>query len=132
MTAYASVDDVKGVRPVVLNDAPTATVEMMITGIEATIHSVMAGQGYPTIPATGGRDVAMIQQQVIQEAAALTYMATRTSDDLPEWVTVWHNAYTEWLRALRKGEIRLLDQTPEIPGKAVKVHRLRTLPKVAK
>lgn len=95
---------------------PPADLEPYIAGIEAQVDGVLKAQNYTTVPATGANDVAMIREHIRRKVAALVVTALIQPQRSPDWVRTWDIDFSEWLGSLRKGQLRLTDQSPGAPG----------------
>ncbi len=117
MGAYAAVADVQALLPELVigtsSKPSTAEVTTFITQVEAQINGVLTAQGYPSVPATGVNDVALLQGVVQRKVAALTYLAAFPTDSAPDKVRVWNEEFTQFMNWLRQGQISLVDQLPE-------------------
>jgi len=130
MGDYVTARDVLDLRAVSITGVDESTVDLLIDGIEAHINAVLKAQGYPTVPATGAHDVAMIRGYVLKKAAADAYLSARGSDDLPAWIEAWLTEVQQWLDWLVEGTVLLEDQAAVHPGRKARRHFIRVLPKV--
>ncbi|MBN2446345.1 MAG: hypothetical protein JXO22_06460 [Phycisphaerae bacterium] len=89
-------------------------IEPIITGIEAQVNGVLKAQGYAAVPATGTNDVAMIREQVRKKAATQVYVTLNQPQRSPDWVRTWDIDFSEWMNMLRQGQLRLVDQAPDV------------------
>lgn len=121
------LDQARGVHNVTM-----AQVGEIIDGIEGQIDGVLLAQGYTTVPATGVRDVAMLGYQVGRKAAATVYeLLKQPVDRSPDWVRTWNIDFAEWLKMLRDGQARLVDQSPSSGQSGqMLITSLRVLPEV--
>lgn len=104
------LDQARGVHNVTAGQ-----VDDVINGLEAQINGILVAQGYATVPATGPGDIAMLGYQVGRKAATMIYeMLKQPVDRSPDWVRTWNIDFAEWLTALRKGELRLVNQAPSV------------------
>lgn len=104
--------------------------ESLVAGIEAEIDAMLTGQAY-TVPATGARDILLLGQMTRRKVAAMVFELLFQPDRSPDWVRTAHLDYTDFLKAIRDGKQRLLDQTTEVQqGRAVKLTRFRVLPRI--
>ncbi len=109
-----------------------ADVEQIVAGLEAEVDGILLAQGYATIPATGTRDMAMLGQQVRLKAAARVYVTLHQPERSPDWVRTADIDWSEFLERLRRGQQRLIKQSPAVAqdGQA-QIVPLRVLPKVS-
>lgn len=92
------------------------TVSDYIDQVEAEINGVLSAQGYSTIPAAGANDVKMLRRYVAQMTAVLVWQefySVPDDDDIPSPFGMWIKAYDTFMRALRRGEQHLIDQSPQ-------------------
>ena len=90
-----------------------ADVEDLVEGIEAEVNGLLKGQGYPTVPATGANDVALLGLQVRRKVAVLTYLTLyQPTGRAPDWTRMWDVDYDNFKKALQEGKQRLIDQEP--------------------
>lgn len=91
---------------------PLAEVEMWIEDTEAEIDSILAGQGYATIPATGTNDVGLMRPFVQKKVAAIAYSIIFVNKEFSDTVKMWLQDYKDFLTRLGGGKQRLQDQQP--------------------
>lgn len=117
--AYTSASDVEarldlwGVAPFTVSSNPTlAEVNGFIAQYEAQINGILRAQGYTTVPATGEDDVNMLKRFVASRAAAQVFSITFTAQTFPDAVKQWIADWDLFIRMLRDGELRLVNQDP--------------------
>ncbi len=111
-----------------VNRLQPTDIEPFIQGLESQVDGVLRGQDYPTVPATGTNDIAMIREMVRKKAAAQVYVTLNQPIRSPDWVRTYDIDFADWLKSLRKGELRLVDQDPQgedLPFFAVVRHPTR-------
>lgn len=88
-------------------------IEPMIRGIEAKVDAALKAQGYAIIPATGENDRRMIAEEVRKKAAATVYVLLHSPERSPDWVRTFDIDFADFLKAMQRGEMRLVDQSPD-------------------
>ena len=92
---------------------PTDTeVEDYIASYEAEIDGVLRAQGYPTIPASGTKDVNMLKQKVAMKVAAVVWMEKNSRGELSDRIKRYLEDYGMFINRLRRGEQWLANQSP--------------------
>jgi hypothetical protein len=100
-----------------IGDSPRISeedVDTMIEGYEAEINGILRAQGYTTVPATNSADRAMIREKLRRKVASQVYQALNQPTRAPDFCRTWDIDYAEWLTMLRKGQLRLSVQEPEV------------------
>jgi len=102
-----------------LGTGTTPTIDQvngLIDQLEAEINGLLTINGYDTVPATGASDINMLKRPVAEKVAATiwhTAYLTRSDDEsTPAHVTWWERNWGSFIKRLRAGDARLIDQTP--------------------
>lgn len=121
--SYATVDDVQTRLPgfsINASSKPsTAEVAGTIAEVEGEINGVLIAQGYPTVPATGENDVAMLRGYVSRKAAAEAWMDAHEESELDGRIKRWLDGWDKFIARMRRGEQHLVDQLPQGDTEAV-------------
>ena len=124
--SYATSDDVRNIRAQNLGELGDDEIGVFIAGAEAQINATLKAQRYPTVPATGDNDKALLGMMVRQYVAAQVWLATVSQQDVPQWVETWLTAWRQFIRALSKGEVVLMDQEPTYPAQTATLSTITT------
>lgn len=134
--AYTGVSDVQSLIPeyVIKADGKPSTTEVtaIIAQTEAAINGVLLSQQYPTVPATGDNDVAMLRGYIAAKVAAHVLTVAYPANTVPDKVKIWNEDFTAFMSRLRLGQQRLMDQAPVVTQEnEVRFTRIRVLPRIS-
>ncbi len=124
--SYATSEDVKNIRAQNLGELGDDEIGVFIAGAEAQINATLKAQGYPSVPATGENDKALLGMMVRQYVAAQVWLATVSQQNVPQWVDTWLTAWRQFIRALSRGEVVLMDQEPTYPAQTAALSTITT------
>lgn len=139
ITAYATAAHVQsylnslGGNAFVLGVSSTPTLaetESWLDQVAAEIDSVLIMCGYETVPATGTRDLILIQRFLAEKVAAMVWEAGFMSDEFPAKIKAWREDYDDFIERLTGKKLRLPDQVPSAGSKTAYITRMRVLPRV--
>lgn len=116
---YADGDDVQawldqlGGVTITLGVASTPTlsrVETWLDQLSAEVDSILTGNGYSTVPASGTNDILLIGRYVAEKGACMAYSAGLQFDDVPDKVSQWCDEWKSFIKRLADGDLVLQDQ----------------------